>query len=191
MHVLQPITAKRVAIALAALAVGAALTWAMWPKPVPVDIAQVSLGPMRVTVDEEGKTRIKDVYAVSAPVGGKVLRRTLEPGDAENRRQMALLADTLECPDDLAVRLGQLRGHAPQGASQQLRVAPRRRPPGSAHAPTGCRARSAPPAGATMATVLGAQHFAASSGSRGMSSDTGSVIEPPAAMSIGPAVPQL
>lgn len=104
MHFPPPLTAKRVAIVLAALAVGAAFTWAMWPKPVPVDIAQVSLGPMRVTVDEEGKTRIKDVYAVSAPVGGKVLRRTLEPGDAVRKNDTIVAIIEPTAPPFLDVR---------------------------------------------------------------------------------------
>ena len=38
-------------------------------------------GPLVVTVDEEGKTRIKDVYAVSAPITGKLVRLSLEAGD--------------------------------------------------------------------------------------------------------------
>ena len=36
---------------------------------------------MRVTVDQEGKTRIHDKYVVSAPLSGRILRITLDPGD--------------------------------------------------------------------------------------------------------------
>ena len=72
---------KRGLMVAAALAIVGALAWAMWPKAVGVDFAQVTRGPFLVTVDEEGKTRIKDVYTVSAPIGGKLLRRTLEVGD--------------------------------------------------------------------------------------------------------------
>ena len=57
-----------------------ALAWALWPKPVPVELAEVRKGPLVVTVDEEGKTRIKDVYAVSAPITGKLVRLALEAG---------------------------------------------------------------------------------------------------------------
>jgi HlyD family secretion protein len=45
-----------------------------WPRPVPVDLAIVTKGPMEVTVDDEGKTRVRHVYTVSAPIAGKVLR---------------------------------------------------------------------------------------------------------------------
>jgi HlyD family secretion protein len=45
-----------------------------WPRPVPVDLATVAKEPMEVTVDDEGKTRVRHVYTVSAPIAGKVLR---------------------------------------------------------------------------------------------------------------------
>ena len=60
------------------VAAGAALTAAagyfLWPKPIAVDLATVAKGPMEVTVDDEGRTRVRHVYTVSAPIGGKVLR---------------------------------------------------------------------------------------------------------------------
>lgn len=78
---LPGLTTKRMVLAGLGLAMAAGFYWAMQPKPVPVDIGEVTRGPMQVTIDEEGKTRIKDVYTVSAPVAGKVLRIPLEPGD--------------------------------------------------------------------------------------------------------------
>jgi len=66
--------------ALAGLVALAAL-WALWPKPVGVDAGSVTMGPMTVSVEEEGKTRIKDVYVVSAPQSGIVLRSPLLAGD--------------------------------------------------------------------------------------------------------------
>jgi HlyD family secretion protein len=54
---------------------------AMMPAPVEVDLATVDRGPMRVTLDEEGETRVRNRYMVSAPVSGRVLRIELEPGD--------------------------------------------------------------------------------------------------------------
>jgi HlyD family secretion protein len=70
------------AVALAiTLVVALLLAWALMPKPVPVDLEEVDRGPLAVTVDEEGETRVRDRYLVSAPLAGKVLRITLEPGD--------------------------------------------------------------------------------------------------------------
>lgn len=51
------------------------------PKPVPVDVAPVERGPLRVTVDEDGRTRVEDRYVVTAPVTGRLARIGLEPGD--------------------------------------------------------------------------------------------------------------
>jgi HlyD family secretion protein len=58
---------------------------AFWPEVVPVDLAPVIRGPLVVTVDEEGRTRVRDRFVVSAPVTGRVLRIELEPGDAVRR----------------------------------------------------------------------------------------------------------
>lgn len=58
------------------------LVWALWPKAVVVESAEIRKGRLLVTVDEEGKTRIKDVYTVSAPITGKVVRVMLETGDS-------------------------------------------------------------------------------------------------------------
>ncbi|MFQ5465296.1 MAG: efflux RND transporter periplasmic adaptor subunit [Thermodesulfobacteriota bacterium] len=73
---------RKLAVALVLLAVAAALVWGFVPKPVAVDTAGVTRGPMRVTVDEEGKTRVKDRFVVSAPVAGYARRIDLDVGDA-------------------------------------------------------------------------------------------------------------
>ncbi len=57
------------------------VTWSFRPQPVPVDLATVQPAPLVVTVDEEGKTRVRDVFVVSAPVTGRARRTTLEVGD--------------------------------------------------------------------------------------------------------------
>src|SRR5690349_22705945 len=46
----------------------------LWPRAVTVEVAAVSRGPMVVTVDEEGMTRVKNRYVISAPVGGQLRR---------------------------------------------------------------------------------------------------------------------
>ena len=60
----------------------------LWPTAVQVDVAAVSTGPLVVTVDEEGVTRVRDRFVVSAPVSGRVLRIELEPGDCVTRGQV-------------------------------------------------------------------------------------------------------
>lgn len=65
---------KRILGAIVLGLVIAGLVWFAWPQPIPVDLAIVSKGPMEVTVDDEGKTRVRDIYTVSAPLAGAVLR---------------------------------------------------------------------------------------------------------------------
>jgi HlyD family secretion protein len=64
-----------------ALALAAALAFAFRPQPVAVDVVEISPAPMIVTVDEEGQTRVEDVFVVSAPVTGRLRRIELEVGD--------------------------------------------------------------------------------------------------------------
>jgi HlyD family secretion protein len=66
---------------IAVIVVGGLAALALWPSTVPVDTAVLARGPLMVTVDEEGRTRVRDRYVVSAPVSGRVLRIDLEPGD--------------------------------------------------------------------------------------------------------------
>ncbi len=81
MHLSRTLLIKRGLIVLGVAGLIGALLWALWPKPVLVDVAEIRKGSLIVTVDEEGKTRIKDVYTVSAPITGKLVRLSLEPGD--------------------------------------------------------------------------------------------------------------
>ncbi|MFO7854899.1 MAG: HlyD family efflux transporter periplasmic adaptor subunit [Paracoccaceae bacterium] len=67
------------AVPLALLAAG--LVWAFRPVPVPVDLTTLRPGPLEVTIADEGRARIRDVYVVSAPVRGRVLRIEVEEGD--------------------------------------------------------------------------------------------------------------
>lgn len=50
--------------------------------PLPVETAAADRGPLVVTVDEEGETRVRDRFVVAAPTAGRVLRIALDPGDA-------------------------------------------------------------------------------------------------------------
>ena len=59
----------------------AGILWLAWPAPVGVDVATVNAGPMQVTVDDDGKTHVRHIYTVSAPIAGKVLRISHPHGD--------------------------------------------------------------------------------------------------------------
>ncbi len=71
-----------------AAAVVLAVAYGLIPRPVPVDIAKVTRGPLQVTVEEEGKTRVKDRFVISAPVTGYVRRIGFHVGDNVVRGQV-------------------------------------------------------------------------------------------------------
>lgn len=58
-----------------------ALFVVLQPKPVAVDLGQVDRGPMTLTIESEGQTRVAHSYVVSAPISGRLERVTIEPGD--------------------------------------------------------------------------------------------------------------
>lgn len=64
---------------LSGVAIGVYL---LWPASIRVTSQRVELGPMRVTIDEDGRTRVKQRYVVSAPLDGRLQRTALRPGDS-------------------------------------------------------------------------------------------------------------
>lgn len=54
---------------------------ALRPRAVEVESAAVARGPLTVTVDEEGRTRVRERFVVAAPVGGRLQRVDLHEGD--------------------------------------------------------------------------------------------------------------
>jgi HlyD family secretion protein len=81
---------RRALIALASIAVVGLIVVAWIPNPVEVEVAEVSRGRLVVTVNEDGRTRVKDRYTVSAPVTGNLTRVTLDPGDSIEEGQVLL-----------------------------------------------------------------------------------------------------
>ncbi len=51
------------------------------PQAIEVDWSTVTRGPLEVTVNEDGRTRIREKYVVSAPLAGQLQRVVLKPGD--------------------------------------------------------------------------------------------------------------
>ncbi|MES2631753.1 MAG: HlyD family efflux transporter periplasmic adaptor subunit [Pseudomonadota bacterium] len=72
---------KTGAAAAAGVAVVAALVWAFAPRPVEVETGTVERGRFEQSIDEDGRTRLRDRYVVSAPVTARVSRITLREGD--------------------------------------------------------------------------------------------------------------
>ncbi len=81
-------------IAISAVAIFV-IAYGFIPSPVPVDAVKASRGSMRVTIDEEGKTRVKERFVISAPVPGFMRRLELEVGDPVKKGQKVVELEPL------------------------------------------------------------------------------------------------
>jgi HlyD family secretion protein len=73
--------AKRAALILIALVIVGVIVYGFLPKPVESEFAAATRGDIRVTIDEEGRTRVKDRFTITAPVMGVISRIALKAGD--------------------------------------------------------------------------------------------------------------
>jgi HlyD family secretion protein len=83
----------RIAYLLLALVVAGGLLYGFMPRPVAVEVVPARTGHLAVSVDEEGKTRVRERYVVAAPVAGQVRRITLKVGNAVSAGQVVALID--------------------------------------------------------------------------------------------------
>lgn len=82
----------------------------LWPtSAIQVDIATVTRGTIAVTVDNEGRTRLRDRYVVAAPVAGRVARITvLEGHRVEKGDLLTSISPSPSDPRAVAISRGQL-----------------------------------------------------------------------------------
>ena len=73
--------ARRVITFLIVVGLVGTIGYGLMPAPVEVDLAPAEKGSIRVTVDQDGKTRIRERYVVSTPLAGRLLRIEMDPGD--------------------------------------------------------------------------------------------------------------
>jgi HlyD family secretion protein len=71
----------RIVSAAVVLLIVAATGWALWPRPTPIEVESIDRRDLQVTVEEEGTTRIREVFRVSAPIGGSLTRLDIHAGD--------------------------------------------------------------------------------------------------------------
>ncbi len=72
---------RRLILAIAVLVLIAGCVWAFLPRPVEVEVADVAPRTIEVVVAEEGEARIREVFTISATIGGKLRRIDLHAGD--------------------------------------------------------------------------------------------------------------
>ncbi|MGE5625086.1 MAG: efflux RND transporter periplasmic adaptor subunit [Bacillota bacterium] len=94
---------RRLALAASALLVVAAIVYAYLPRAVQVSVTAASHGPMDVSVEEEGRTRVRERYIVTAPVAAYAPRLELHVGDPVRAGQTLTVLQPLP-PGALDVR---------------------------------------------------------------------------------------
>jgi HlyD family secretion protein len=109
------------------LVVVAALYLAIRKPPYQVDLAEVTRGPMTVTIDDEGETRAHDLYVVAAPINGRLTRIELEAGDPVVAGRTVVARITPLDPDFLDQRIetrvrAQVQALEAMYASSSMRV---------------------------------------------------------------------
>lgn len=62
--------------------------WLFKPQPVEVETVSVSKGPFVQSIEEDGKTRAKDIYKMISPIQGELIRIELEAGDSVEKNQV-------------------------------------------------------------------------------------------------------
>lgn len=76
---------KKWLLGIMSLVLLALLAWAFMPAPAEVEIAAVTQGRFERSVQEDGKTRLRERYVVSTPLAGRITRITLKQGDTVQR----------------------------------------------------------------------------------------------------------
>jgi len=92
---MQVNTRRRIVVITIMALVILAVAYGFMPRPVPVDVVKAGRGPLRVTIDEEGKTRVKDRFVLSAPVSGYMRRIELDVGDQVKKGQAVVLLESM------------------------------------------------------------------------------------------------
>lgn len=83
----------RIGLLILVLAIAAALTYGFMPKSIPVEVVEAKKASLEITVDEEGKTRVRERYVVSAPVAGYARRIDLKVGDPVHKDQVVAVLE--------------------------------------------------------------------------------------------------
>lgn len=84
---------RRIVMVIVGLLLVGGFAYALRPQPIPVDLAVVTRGTLQISIDEDGVTRIRERYTISAPLSGRLLRVLLDPGDDVDQGQLLLVIE--------------------------------------------------------------------------------------------------
>lgn len=99
---------KRISYVVLAVAVTSLVVWAFRPTPIRVDTGQVQRGELQVTVNAEGKTRVRDRFVIAADADGRLIRIGLSEGDAVTPGMTVAQIDPLPLNASVQQALGRL-----------------------------------------------------------------------------------
>ena len=117
--------ARKLLLLLLALAVVGAIGYGLLPQPIEVDMATIQRNLIQVTVDQDGKTRIRERYVVSAPLAGRLLRVDMDPGDKVEAGETLLATIEPRDPDLLDDRaIAQAEARVKGAAAALLKMDP-------------------------------------------------------------------
>jgi HlyD family secretion protein len=88
-------TRRKLFVIVIVFIVVSATVYGFLPKRVGVDLADVSRGPLQVTIEEEGRTRLKERFVVSAPTAGYMRRIDAKAGDPVRKGQIVAVLEPL------------------------------------------------------------------------------------------------
>jgi HlyD family secretion protein len=97
------------------------LAWAFAPRAVEVEAVAATRGPFETAVEEDGRTRVSERHAVTAPIAGRLRRIALREGDAVQAGQALALIEPLPSPllDERSRGEQQARAAAAQAALER------------------------------------------------------------------------
>ena len=123
-------TSNRIALAITTLAVAAAIAWALRPRAIVAETAPVTRGVFEQTLSDDGRTRVRERYVVSAPLAGRIERIVLDEGDVVREGQaLAVLTPTAPALLDartsreLSARVGAAQARLAAAKAQSARAA--------------------------------------------------------------------
>ncbi len=122
-------TRNKIALGVALAAVAALVAWSLQPRPVAVEVAAVAEGPFEQTIVDDGKTRVRERYVISAPLAGRVERIALEAGDTVRAGEtVAQLTPTAPAfldartARELQARIGTAEAQLSRARAEKLKV---------------------------------------------------------------------
>jgi len=87
---------RKILVISVILIVALLLIYGFLPKTQTVDIVSVTRGPLQITIEEEGRTRLKERFTISAPTAGYMRRINVKVGDPVKKGQIVAVLEPLQ-----------------------------------------------------------------------------------------------